>query len=194
MSPFSVFHKSVAASRTDSKICLLCSIVMTAPSTQQNAEAAGPATPKAKGKIDQLLSPVSETKSPELEEDDLAVENTWDAVQSTAVCPARLPKGADLVLVSVPLGIDITQLEGAEMVFPSDSLETGRLGNTVEVATVQDGADTGVHLLGIDEGVPSSMKVAALYSVQYSLPDPDAEEGAIDFEALEALRAGACCK
>lgn len=165
---------------------------MTVPSAQQSAEAAELATPKkAVAKVEQLLSPVSELKSPGQPADDLEVED-WDPVKDTAVHPAQLPAGADLVLVSVPLDINSAQLEGAEMVFPSDSLATGRIGSTIEVKTVHQGQDAGMHVLGIAEGVPSAAKVAALYSLQYSLPEPGAEEEAVDVGALEALRSGVC--
>lgn len=166
---------------------------MVAASAQQNsAAAAGMATPKkqAKGNTDQLLSPVSMMQSPGSQEDDLSVEDTWDVLHTTAVQPSSLPEEAELVLLSVPLDIDVAQLEGAEMVFPSESLRTGRLGSTVEVATVRDGVDTGVHVLGIDEGVPSVGKVNAVYSLQYALAEPEGEEDVIDFNLLEALRAG----
>ena len=166
---------------------------MSAASTQQTvAGAAGLATPKkqAKAKIDHLLSPASVMQSSKLHEDDLAVEDTWDPVKTTAVQPSSLPEGTDLVLVSVPLDIDVAQLEGAEMVFPSDQSRTGRLGSTVEVTTAGDGADTGVHVMGVHEGTPSAGKVTAVYSLQYSLAEPEAEEDTVDFDVLEALRAG----
>lgn len=165
----------------------------TVPSSQQSVEAFRLATPKklAGRVVDKVMSPLSETKSPGQQEDEFAVEDAWDHLKSTAVQPANLPAGAEVVLVTVPLNIDAEQLEGAQIVFPSDSLATGRLGNTVEVSTVQNGADTGVHVLGINDGVASAAKVAAVYSLQYPLPEPAVEEEAVDFDALEALRAGA---
>jgi hypothetical protein len=160
---------------------------------QTHSMASGQVTPvKARALLDQLLSPASAMESPATHEDASAVLETCEVIKDTAVHSAGLPDGADLILVSVPLDIDVAQLEGAEMLFPSASVTTGHIGSTIEVTTVRNEAHVGVHVLGMHEGVPSAAKVTAVYSMRYALPEAGTEEESIDFEALEALRTGEC--
>lgn len=143
---------------------------------------------KLKQKLDLLLTPGSEKKSLELPSD-VDEEFTLLPVPSTAVNPATLDAGSDIVLVHVPNEIDVEKLEGTEILLPCAHQEVGRVGDTYEVSTVQNEDDAGVYVLGIEDNQPSVVKVAALYSLQLALVEPEAEEEGIDQEALEALRA-----
>ena len=101
-------------------------------------------------------------------------------------CHGNLSKDVDLVLIHFPPGTDPDDLDGHEIDLPEDAGTAYPIGDSgVELVRDTAAVQTGLMVLGVQDGEVAAIDVAASFRLRSCLSDVEAEEEAMDDSLLD---------